>query len=245
MNFDSLKDQLKDQWAELLGKIQENSTFQTLKEKFESLSASMQRAIILAVVFLVGLFIWSIPYSYISSSKESLATFEENREIIRDLLQASRTLKEPSPLPPSIGAEGLKSQASSIFTEMRIVPEQIGEMVPTKPNPAGNIVPAVVQQEGLAISIKKLNLRQIVEIGHRLQALSSGIRLMGLDMVRSAGQTHYYDAVFRVVSFSLPVLNNMPSSGSSMGGRPLPGRRPPIRPAKPPAEESVEDEGEE
>lgn len=253
MNFESLKEQLRDQWAELWGKIQENSTFQTAKERFEALSLNTQRLIIVGTAVLAVLFILSFPYAYVSTSDESMLSFEENRSLIRDLLQASRTMREPSPLPAAMGVEGLRNSLQSIITESRLVPEQIVGIEPAKAKPAGSLAPGVVQQDGLVVTLKTLNLKQIVDLGHRFQALNSGVKVMSIDVVRSAGQTHYYDVVYKVVTFSLPnLMENLeadqPRGGKggafgNRGGRPPPKRA--GRGSSPPPEEGApEDDGE-
>lgn len=217
MNFESLKDQLRDQWNELLGKIQENPSFQTLKEKFEALPTTTQQAITIVSIVLATFFVLSFPYSYISTSSENLAVFEENRGLIRDLLAASRTIKEPSPLPSGLSGEALKSQLNSILTENRLIPEQIVDLQTMKGRPADKLVPPVIEQSGVAVSLKKLNLRQIVDLGHRFQSLNAGVKVLSMDIVRSASQTHYYDVVFKVVNFSLP---NLTAGLVGSGGRP-------------------------
>lgn len=219
LNFDSLKDQLRDQWNELLGKIQENPTFQSFKEKFEALPSQTQQILIIVFIALVGFFVLSIPYSYISTSSENIAVFDENRGLIRDLLAASRTIKEPSPLPPGLSSEALKTQLQSILTENRLMPEQIVDLQAMSGRPAGKLVPPVIEQSGVAVSLKKLNLRQIVDIGHRFQSLNSGVKVLSMDIVRSASQTHYYDVVFKVVNFSLPNLTAGLLNSSGGGGK--------------------------
>lgn len=249
MNFDSLKDQLRDQWNELLGKIQENSTYQTLKEKFDGLSLNAQRGILIGVAVLAVLFVLSFPYAYISSANENLATFEENRGLIRELFAASRLKNERSPLPAGLSFDVLKTQASSILTESRLMPEQIGDIQLLPGKPAGDLAPAVVEQTGASIALKNLTVRQVVEIGHKLQSLSQGVRIMSLDVVRSAKRTHYYDVVYKVVSFSLPSAEETLDEDGGRSARPVPGRRPlpgkgPNRQQDPPADSMEEDDEE-
>jgi hypothetical protein len=67
-----------------------------------------------------------------------------------------------------------------------------------------SLVPDAVKQAGVSLLLKKLNLRQVVEISHRLQTLSPGVKLMGLDVRENLGASHYFDAVFKLASFSVP-----------------------------------------
>ena len=57
-----------------------------------------------------------------------------------------------------------------------------------------------------------MNLRQIVEISHRLQTLSPGIKLIGFDIHENANTSHYFDVIFKIVAFSTPEPTT-PSTG--------------------------------
>lgn len=233
MAFEGLKEKLKDQWAELSSKIQESSAFNTLREKFESQTPVVQKAIISGAGILLGLIILSFPYSYIAESQEYLLTFEENRTLIQGLLRASRSAKEPSPLPANGSTDMIKSRVDGILRENRIVPEQIGESAPLPESHAKELIPAAVHEAGLAVQIKKLNLQQVVALGTAFQNIGPGIKLIGLDIVQAADQSHYYDIVARVVAFSLPQMtfeSEPDAKGKgSRGGKP--GAKPPPKPA--------------
>jgi hypothetical protein len=225
--FEGLKEQMKERWADLSGKIQENSTFNNLREKFEEQSPTAQRAIIFGAVCLVALVLLSFPYGYISQSQTHMDDFETNRGLIQGLLRASRAAKEPSPLPPPMGADALKSRVEALLRDSRLVPEQIGEIADLPERPAKDLAPPAVIQTGLAVQVKKLNVEQIVGISHALQNLGSGIKLVGLELVQSAGQDHYYDIVAHVVNFGLqPMSFTEESGGKKPGGHVPPPKKP-------------------
>lgn len=202
MAFEGLRDQLKEQWADLSAKVQESPAFNSLREQFESQTPAVQRAITAAGIGFVAFVLLWFPYGYLSSSSEYMSQFEENRALIQGLLRASRSAKTPLPLPPPIEAENLKNRLNNLFTQNRLMPEQIGEMQ-TVPNPPVKGIPASVEQNGVAVQVKKLNLTQIIALGNQVQNIGPGTKLMGMDIVQSAGQTHYYDVIFKVVNFGL------------------------------------------
>lgn len=232
MAFENLRDQLKEQWADLSSKIQESPAFNTAREKFESQTPTVQRAIIAGTAVVVALFFLSFPYGYLSTSSEYMTQFEENRSLIQGLLRASRSAKTPSPLPPPIEGDALKGRVSAILTQNRLLPEQMGEMQ-MMPDPPVKGIPATVIQNGLAVQVKKLNLNQLIAIGTQIQNMGAGTKLMGMDVVQSAGQTHYYDVIFKVVNFGLPQIAD---SGPDEEERPARGNRP-SRPSR--SEEEV------
>jgi len=202
--LEGLKDQIKDQLTELAAKIQEHSLYQTARERFESQTIQVQRAIVIGGSLLAAAFLLSFPLGYISSSNDQMAIFEENRTLIQGLLRASRSSKESSPLPPPMSSDQLRSAVDRVLRDQRLVPEQIGEMQAIPGDPTQGLAPAMVIQTGLAAQIKRLNLSQVVAIATSMQNLGAGTKLIGLDVVQSTGQTHYYDMNVRVVNFGLP-----------------------------------------
>jgi hypothetical protein len=214
--FEGLKEQLKDNWADLSSKIQENSTFNNLREKFEAQSPTVQKAILGGAGFLVVLFLFSFPWSYISESQDHMAEFEDNRGLIQGLLHAARAAKEPSPLPPPMTTDQLRSRVEMVLKENRLIPDQIGEMQALPENPWKK-TPAVVIQTGLAVQLKKLNVEQIMTLSHQFHQMGPGTKLLGLDIIQSAGQTHYYDMIVRIVNFALPPMTVMEDAGD--GGK--------------------------
>jgi hypothetical protein len=203
MAFEGLRDQLKEQWADLSAKIQESSAYNSLRENFESQTPSVQKAILIGGAVLLAMILLSFPYGYLSDSSDNMTQFEENRELIQGLLGASRTAKEAAPLPPPIDSESLKSLVERTLHQEKLVPEQIGDIQAIPGRPAPDLAPAAVVQNGVAAQIKKLNVKQVVDIANAFQNLGNGTKLIGLDIVQTAGQTHYYDMIVRIVNFGL------------------------------------------
>jgi len=224
MAFESQKEQLKEQWADLSAKIQESTTFNNLREKFESQTPSVQRAIVIASAVFAFLFLLSFPYGYYSTSEDNMIQYEENRGLIKGLLRASRSANTPSPLPTPMDSGSLRGRVDAILRTNRLLPEQIGEMSDIR---AGSIkdIPAGVVQTGLALQIKKINVKQMVALSTQFQNMGMGTKLMGLDIVQSLGQTHYYDMIVKIVNFGLPAI-----ADSGPADDPKPGKRP-IRPS--------------
>ena len=148
-----------------------------------------------------------IPWSYISSSQQSVLDFETNKMILRDLYRVSRASSALEGAPPQIDPTALASRAQSQLQTMSLQAEQI-EKVAAVDNALGGPgipgVPKAVQQKGIEVTLRKLNLRQIIEIGYQLLTLQPGLKMTGLTVTASSPDPHYFDAVYRVISFSLP-----------------------------------------
>lgn len=231
MAFEDLRERLREQASEALAKIQETSAFNTLRERYESQTPPVQKAITLGGVALVLLFLSSCPMSYINSSSEYLTAFEENRELIQGLLRASRTAKEPPPLPPPMTSDSLRSSVDSTVRQSGLLPDQVGDMNAIPDGELRGLAPPAVVVSGLAATLKKLNLTQVIELGNLVQNLAPGVKLLGIDVSQSAGTDHYYDMVLKVVSFGLPPVDlSGPDTDSGKNGK------------KPPPKKSKSDE---
>lgn len=219
MDLSSLKEQLRDQFKELLDRIQESSLYIELREKFELLPSRIQKLIVIGTSLLVGLFLLSIPYGNLSDSWFYEEQFVDNRGLIRDLLRASSTLKETSPLPTSASAAAVESQVRRVIEDLRLTPEQIGN-IQVVPGAKTKLASGAFNQEAISVQLKMLNLRQVTDISYRFQNLGPGIQPISFQMQRSAGQTHYFDVIFRIFQFSLNVEAEDPPGGQrARGGR--------------------------
>lgn len=226
MAFENLRDQLKEQWAEASAKVQESSAFNNLREKFESQTPTVQKAIVAGAGLVVLIFLLSFPFGYFSTSREYMSQFEENRSLIQGLLRAARSAKTPSPLPPPMDSGTLRGRIDAILRTNRLLPEQIGDIA-EMPHPAvKGMVPASVEQTGFAVQIKKLNLNQIISLSTQFQNMGAGTKVMGLDVVQSAGQSHYYDLIVKVVNFGLPQIADIgpDEPPAKSGGKKAPAR---------------------
>lgn len=210
MGLDDIKDQLRDQANALWGRIQESSSFNSIKEQYEAWPLMLQRTAAFAAGVMIVLVVLSIPYSFIESASVAVDEFTEHRLLLRDLLRVGRASKDAPPLPVGLSGDELTAQVQGMLGEFMLLTDQIGGVNALDKNPAQSLAPPVIQQAGVAVTLKKLNLYQVIDIGFRLQNMSQGIKLTGLDMVANSDDNHYYDVTYRVVSFSLPVVQEAP-----------------------------------
>lgn len=228
MAFENLQEQLKEQWADLSSKIQESQTFNNLREQFESQTPTAQKAISIGSIVLASfLLIYMLPYAYISASSANMERFEENRELIKGLLSVSRSAKTPSPLPEPMNTGEIRGRVDGILKSNRLMPDQIGDMQDIPAPAVRDGIPASVQQNGIAFQLKKLNVKQIVSVTTAVQNMGNGTKLMGIDIVQSANQSHYYDVILKIVHFGLPKIADSDGADAPKGGKK------PLRPSRP------------
>lgn len=204
MNLDDLRDKVRENVSALWGRIQESTLFNNLKEQYETWPASVQKTVLISASVLGMLILLSIPYSYIDSASTAIEEYNENRLLIRDLLRVGRAAKDPPPLPPGLSQGDLQAQVQPLLNEFSLTPEQLTPVRPLNERPAAPLAPTVIHQEGVAVQLRKLNLHQILDIGRRMSTLSRGVKITGLEVIANAEDNHYFDVIYKLVSFSLP-----------------------------------------
>ena len=155
---------------------------------------------------LVSLFIISIPYGRFSQSADSVSDFETKRNLIRELHRVSREIAEaPSINPPP--AEGdLKNSMEEVLKKAQLVPEQNATV--SVQNIPSQLISRTMIGAGFAVEIKKLNLRQIIDIGYQLQSLNSAVKLKDLSVQANLSDPKYMDVVYKLIALKVP--ENLP-----------------------------------
>lgn len=224
MAFEDLKDKLQDSIAEFRNKIEESPAYHSVRERYENLSPSAQRALLLSLIAGGIIFFCYIPYAYFSSSSVYVAEFNEKRALIRQLLRASRLASQAGSVanPPEIGT--LQSTITTRLAQFNLLPEQTaGINIVSSAALGGSLAPAGIVQEGLSVNLKQLNLKQVVDIGYDLQNLAQGVRLVGLSMSPTPADTRYFDVIYQIARFSMPGIGSG-GAGDANAGAPPAGR---------------------
>ena len=208
MALDDIKEKvqtgLKEQWE----RFQESPSYIQIKERYENLSPTMQKVTLVAVGLILTYIIFAMPLSYFSKSGDSISEFENSRQTIRDLLKASREAQDVPdiPAPPSI--DSLKMQIDSQVQAARLLPEQIigTEILSEKPV----LFPENLSQGLLKVSLGKLNLRQILDLGFGFQTISPSVKVTDLVMEANSQDPRYYDVQFKLAVLAVPTQIESP-----------------------------------
>jgi hypothetical protein len=240
MKLLDLVERVKELALELKGRIEETAIYQTLKERFETLSPRTQQTAIWSTIGVFSLMVVSCPYGYYSTSNEDIKRFDDIRKTMRALLSAAQVANQLSGVTPDLEINVAQSRMQSEVQNLGLQPEQIGSVSIGGAIEVGELLaPTSIIQNGLFVELKKLNLRQVVEVGHRLQSLQGTLKLAGLDMKTSSDNDHYFDVTYRLINFSLggsaPSNTKSAINDKSMG--------PPNRPGQP--HKTTEDTGSE
>lgn len=203
MNFEDLKEQLREQFSTLWNRIQESSAWIQLSEKFNDLTPGAQKALLASASALLALMLLAFPWMFYSSSQTLVTEFEDNRRMIRELYRVSRATKT-MPSPPAAPGD-LQNLVNGHLRspELGLQPEQIRSVSPLDAQSVPGI-PKALEKDGLTVSLGKLNLRQVVDVGHGLQTLHPSLKMTGLTVKASPEDHHYFDVEYQIVAVSLP-----------------------------------------
>lgn len=202
MTFDELKERLATEAKQTWEKVQESATFNQLRDRYDNLSPFNQKLTVVGLSAFVSLIILSVPYSSYTVSQESVTQFEEKRTVIRELLKVSREASEIPNIPEPPPLESLKSMADNQIKNANLTAEQIKSVAIT--NLDSKLVPANLTSGSLEVSLAKLNLRQVVDLGYQLQAINPSVKLQDLLITANLDNHHYFDATYRLIALAVP-----------------------------------------
>ena len=200
MAFEDVKDSAKEQIKAVWGRVRETDAFLQINERYQSLSPSGQKAALAGAVLVGFLIVMAIPWTFYSSSQTSVTEYEEKRDLIRDLFKTNREAAGLPPAPMMVTAGELETKARQSLTGARLAPEQIVSVTESPANVAG--IAKTIDQTGIAVSLTKLNLKQVLDIGNDLQNMQNTARMMGLEIKATAADVRYYDVVYKIVAFA-------------------------------------------
>jgi hypothetical protein len=200
MAFEDVKDSAKESLKSAWGRIRETDAFLQINERYQSLSPNGQKGALAGAVLVGFLLIMAIPWSFYSASKLSVAEYEEKRDLVRDLFKTNREASALPPAPAPVSVSELQNIARQNLTTARLSAEQIVTVSESPANVAG--IAKTIDQTGIAVSLTKLNLKQVIDIGNDLQNMQTTARMMGLEIKATAADPHYYDVIYKIVAFA-------------------------------------------
>ena len=201
-------DDLKDQFHQISARMIEDPRIQQIKERYDNLSPQLQSLVQILGGAIFVFILLLLPLSWHTESDESIVEFESKRNLIRDLLKVAREAQEVPNIPMPPGIDSLKSTIESLLQNANLIPDQI-KSVQFAPG-SSVLFPEALTAGGLEVSLWKLNLRQVVDIGHQLQAINPSVKLRDLIIRTNPQDERYFDVVYKLSSLKVPDLTAPP-----------------------------------
>ena len=205
MAFEDLKEKITSQAKNVWDRVQDHPAYINMRDRFENLSPVMQKVVIAASALTVSLIILSFPYGSLVSSSEYADNFEQTRTLTRELLKAARESSNIPMISPPAPVDTLQSAVQSQLQHANLLPEQIASITPFEP--VSDLIPKQLLAYGLEVSLAKLNLTQVTEIGYQLsvQGTDRGmtIKLTDVEIKPNGSDSKYMDVIYRLVGLKV------------------------------------------
>ena len=198
----SLVDTLKASAAQSFDRFRESSLYAKGQDRYENLSPGGQKLVILGGVAALIFFLLFVPFSNFTTSHIELSQFEEKRGLIRELFKTYResSSNQNVAVPPNPGM--LRNAIESVLTRAELLPEQKQGVVPGAAE--GRLIPQNLIGEVVFVNLAKLNLKQIVDIGSGIAAISNSVKMKDISIRAHALDTRYFDVTYKLYSLNVP-----------------------------------------
>lgn len=200
--LDDLKERFITEGKATWERIQESSTFNQMKDRYDNMTPSMQKLSIVGVSALVAMIILSVPYGYYSASQTNVEDFEGKRMTIRELLKVTRESSDVPQIPQAPPMGSLQGIVDSQIQSSHLLPEQIKGTQTVSNN--SKLIPAALTEGMMEVNLAKLNLNQILDLGHRFQSINPSVKLKDLIITANREDGRYFDVVYKLVALAVP-----------------------------------------
>lgn len=222
--LNDLKEQLKNRATETWDKFEESTAYNQLKDQFQNQSPRSQQLIIFGASFLVILIIISFPYRFLSSAYDQVSMYEDQRGLIHDLFKIQQDSQASTGLNPGPSLSSLQSRVDMELKNSMLAPEQI-KSIQSDPNVVG--IPKEFVESTIQVYLGKLNLRQIVDIGHQLLNIDPTLKMLDLNIEPNSQDARYFDVVYKIAGLKVPTFlpppppeEDKPKKGEKKGNKP-------------------------
>ena len=214
--FIKLKKELIELYQKLEGQILESNSFNLLKERYQSLTLLSQKLIKIFLIALFFLIILYAPLYYIASSTADWLNLKEKQKISLELLK----MREKSSFSTMRDTEALlKSKIEGLV--QKYSSEEVSLTKESKKFPKSNSINQIL----FKVQVPYLNIRQAVQLGSELEALSQ-VRLEELSFTENKKYKNHYDIIYQLSAF---VIKKDPHSRRGAGKRRRVKRESPIK----------------
>lgn len=216
MLFEDQIDQVKEGLQVLQARVQESSTFNKIIERYNSLSPTFQKAILLTLFILIVFAILATPISSYKASLENMIDFRVQKNLTQKIIDFSKKSANLTPQPKKFVTSSLKQEVTSLSGSytIKLLPEQVSV---DSDRISKKLVPGAAQN-GFKITASKSNISQATALAYTIKKLNKSLLITGLDFKANTEMPGYFDSTIRVANLSVePLTSVLPKPEVSKG----------------------------
>lgn len=203
MAFEGLKEKLKDQFEQFGERVVNSRLYTYILERYENFSSPQQRiakAVSVLILIVLGTY---FPMDYFLVSFDHESEFESKRKLIKNIIRSERDLGSLPDIPRPLPSDAIKSNIESQLRELNLMPEQI-KQVTINNQPDSKLIPANKLQYGIDITINKINVKQLANVGSKLQIIHPSVKLKDMIVTLNREDSRYLNVDFKMVALNIP-----------------------------------------
>lgn len=203
MAFEDFKENLKNRLEQTGEFISNSRLYNSLRERYENFNSFQQKLFkLFAVLFVFGLAVY-FPLDYFLLSFEYESSFESKRTLVKNIIKSEREIGSLFDIPRPLPAETVRSSIDSLLKELNFLPEQI-KQVTINDQPTSSIIPANKIQYGIDVTINKINVKQLTNLGSKLQIIHPAMKMKDLIVTLNREDARYLDANIKLIALNIP-----------------------------------------
>ncbi len=200
--IDNLKNSGKSIFDKTSERVSTSDAYIQLQDRYQNLTPSGQKIARFGGFVLILFVVLFVPFSYLSSSSQTISLFEAKRTLIRNLFLTYRESSSTQNVAVPPPQDSLKASIESVIQRAELTPEQI--LGVSEAGAEGRLIPANLISNVLSVQLAKLNLKQIVDIGGSILALSESVKMKDVSIIANGQDNRYYDVTYKLYSLKVP-----------------------------------------
>ena len=125
MTADELKEMVVGRGKEIWSKIEESSSYNQLKDRYDSLPPTQQKVVFWGSIATLVLIVLYIPFTFLQSSWAFEEEFVIKRDLIREMYRVQREVGEAPQVPIPSSPEAIRQTVDGYIKSSGFLPEQI------------------------------------------------------------------------------------------------------------------------
>ncbi len=210
MLFENIIEQINEYFRSIVSHVQESSTFDSLKDKFNSLSPFIQKLLITTICFLIILLTLATPIIKYQASLENMVFFEEQKKLTQKIISFQKKSKSMPSTPKEYKLADFKTKVNTLENAYSInfLPNQMS----VSPSKTRSKIIRSANQNNFNVETKKTNIDQFLALTYSVQKLNKSLLIESIELKANSENPSYFDGSITVANlFVKPASDILPS----------------------------------